>query len=186
MFPHPLRRGVLATALIAAFAVPAAAPAVAAQKCANASVVPASNNLAKVRRATMCLVNRERTKRGLPKLHANRALRGVAQRYAAKMVAQRFFDHVSPGGSTFISRIQSSRYLSGVRGWSLGENIAYGSGEQSTPRRIVRAWMESPGHRANLLNGSYRDQGMGIALGTPDGSGATGATYANEFGQRTR
>jgi uncharacterized protein YkwD len=155
-------------------------------KCANAGVEPNGSNLAAMRRATLCLLNRQRTRHGLRKLRANRPLRHVAQRYARTMVAKTFFDHVSPSGSTFVQRIERSRYLKGFRGYSLGENLAWGGGVLATPRRIVRAWMDSPGHRANILNGSYRDLGVGIVIGVPVAGGGSGATYVNEFGSRAR
>jgi uncharacterized protein YkwD len=172
--------------------VPAQLPCVAGvtchpkPKCANTSVQPNGGNLAAMRRATLCLLNRQRTKHGLRKLHANRALRGVAQRYGRAMVAGSFFDHVAPSGSTFVQRIQRSRYLRGFRGWSLGENLAWGAGDAATPRSIVRAWMASPGHRHNILSGSYRHIGIGIALGAPVAGAGAGATYVNEFGRRSR
>jgi uncharacterized protein YkwD len=162
-----------------------AAPAQAAP-CRNVDLQPAATNMPQVRRATICLLNKQRTKRHLPKLHANLALRGVAQAYARLMVALHFFDHVSPGGSTFVDRIKQSSYLVGYSGWSLGENLAWGGGALATPRAIVRAWMHSPGHRHNILNRTYRDIGVGITVGVPVLGAGSGATYVNEFGQRSR
>jgi uncharacterized protein YkwD len=133
----------------------------------------------------MLLLNRERTSRGLGKLRANRPLRGVATKYARKMVAQSFFEHVSPGGSTFVDRIKRSDYIDGGDGYNLGENLAWGGGVQSAPRLIVRAWMNSPGHRANIINGAFRDIGVGVTLGVPVAGGGSGATYVNEFGTRS-
>jgi uncharacterized protein YkwD len=156
----------------------------ASHACANADATPAADNLGKVERATLCLLNQQRSHHHLSRLRANRPLRTVARRYARLMVSKGFFDHVSPSGSTFVQRIQGSSYLSAARGWALGENLAWGSGPLATPREIVKAWMHSPGHRHNILDGHYRDAGLGVALGTPVG-GAPGATYANEFGQRT-
>jgi uncharacterized protein YkwD len=132
------------------------------------------------------MLNVQRSKHHLHKLRANGALRGVAQRYSRLMVLLKFFDHVAPSGSTFVQRIQQSTYLNGFSGWSLGENLAWGGGALSSPRQIVRAWMHSPGHRANILNGTYRDIGVGISLGVPVVGGGAGATYVNEFGQRKR
>jgi uncharacterized protein YkwD len=152
--------------------------------CAHTNVMPDADNLAVVRRATLCLLNLERTKRGLGKLHANAALRGVAMRYAKRMVSLSFFDHVSPTGSTFVERIQQSRYLKHANGYTLGENLAWGAGPLATPKRIVRAWMHSPGHRANILKAVYRDIGVGVTLGVPVAGSVAGATYVNEFGQR--
>jgi uncharacterized protein YkwD len=153
--------------------------------CKHAGTVPAPGNLKAIRRATLCLLNVERTQRGLHKLHANNALRGVATKYAKSMVKLDFFDHVSPGGSTFVERIKRSIYLDDANGYSLGENLAWGGGPLSTPERIVRSWMNSPGHRANILNGDFRDIGVGVTLGVPV-PGLSGATYVNEFGTRGR
>jgi uncharacterized protein YkwD len=73
--------------------------------------------------------------------------------------------------------------LSGARGWYVGENIAYGSGDRSSPRSIGSAWMNSPPHRANILRASFREIGIGLASGTP--VGVRGATYTTDFGQRS-
>jgi uncharacterized protein YkwD len=153
-------------------------------KCANRNVEPASGNLAVVRRATLCLLNVERAERDLSRFRHNRPLRGVANKYARSMVKLSFFDHVSPLGSTFVERIKRSAYLDDAKTYRLGENLAWGVGPLSTPRRIVRAWMLSPGHRANILNGGFRDIGVGVALGIPIAGGGLGATYVNEFGSR--
>ena len=63
------------------------------------------------------------------------------------MVRKRYFSHTSRSGNDMGDRIRSQGYLSGARSWMIGENLAWGSGERSTPRSIVRAWMNSPGHR---------------------------------------
>jgi uncharacterized protein YkwD len=161
---------------------PAEDPSVSA--CANEGLVPAVGNLRKVRRATLCLLNRERTSRDLVALRGNRKLRRAATRYARQMVAQDFFAHVSPTGSTFIERIRATDYLDNANGYDVGENLAWGGGSQSTPREIVASWMLSQGHRANILKPAYREIGVGIALGVPLVDGGSGATYVNEFGRR--
>jgi uncharacterized protein YkwD len=79
-------------------------------------------------------------------------------------------------------RIKRTNYLRGARGWTLGENLAWGTGSAATPARIVSAWMHSPGHRRNILDRRYREFGIGLALGAP--TGGPGATYVNEFGRR--
>jgi uncharacterized protein YkwD len=162
----------------------AASPAHAA--CAGADVMPSHANAAKVKRATLCLLNAQRRSHGLRKLHANRRLRHAATGYARLMVRRNFFAHEGPGGSTPLSRIKGTRYLRGARAWSIGENLAWGTGSYATPRSIVRSWMHSPGHRANILNGSFREIGVGIADGAPVpvDAAAQGATYATDFGYR--
>jgi uncharacterized protein YkwD len=115
------------------------------------------------------------------KLRLNGRLSRAAVRHARDMVRRRYFSHFSPSGSSFLQRIKRTGYLSRVRAWSAGENIAWGSGGLATPRSIVRAWMRSPGHKANILNRRFREIGLGIARRSPRGSGAT---YVNTFGVR--
>jgi uncharacterized protein YkwD len=100
------------------------------------------------------------------------------------MDARNYFDHTSRGGASFVDRIRRTRYLKGARGWVVGENIAWGSGSLATPRSIMRAWMNSPGHRANILNRRFREIGVGIAKGAPAAGVGNGATYATSFGAR--
>ena len=66
-------------------------------------------------------------------------------------------------------------------GWSLGENLAWGSGELGTARGIHEAWMRSNGHRANILNPDFRELGIGIRPGVPKDA-TVGATYTANFG----
>jgi uncharacterized protein YkwD len=181
--PSLMRLATLLPALATAallLAVPASSSA--ASDCAAASLKPSAANAPQVHHATLCLLNEERTSRGLPRLREQGSLTGVARAYARLMVSERFFDHVSPGGSTMAQRIKRTNYLDGTHGWSLGENLAWGSGSLATPAQIVDAWMHSAGHRANILDGSFREIGIGIAIGSP--TGGQGATYVNEFGQR--
>jgi uncharacterized protein YkwD len=165
-----------------AIAAPTAADATSPAACAGANLAPSVAHAARARHATLCLVNHQRTRRGLRRLHTQGSLNNAAGKYARLMVAERFFDHVSPGGSTMAQRIERTSYLRHTRAWSLGENLAWGSGGSATPAQIVNAWMHSPGHRRNILDGSFREIGIGIALGVPNG--ASGATYVNEFGGR--
>ena len=98
------------------------------------------------------------------------------------MVAKQFFDHVSPSGSTLVSRIEDTLYLKHVVQWTIGENLAWGGGELASPRQTVLAWMHSAGHRHNIFARRYRELGVGVALGTPQPGLARGATYTVEFG----
>jgi uncharacterized protein YkwD len=176
------RIAVVAAGVLAA--TTAAAPAHAG--CAGAGLLPTKANAAKVRHATLCLLNVQRQAHGLQKLRANGRLRHAASSYAHLMASRDFFSHVSPSGSTPLSRIKSTHYLSGARSWAIGENLAWGTGSLATPRSTVRAWMNSPGHRDNILNASFREIGIGVAHGAPVriGASARGATYATDFGAR--
>ena len=99
------------------------------------------------------------------------------------MVSEQFFAHVSPDGSELTDRLTGVGYLGNPGSWIVGENIAWGESYLATPGAIVKAWMNSPPHRANILNGDYSDIGLGIALGTPASSNP-GATYTTDFGHR--
>jgi uncharacterized protein YkwD len=134
-------------------------------------------------RSTLCVVNAERGRRGLRPLGLDPRLSSAARRHAMDMARKNFFAHDSLDGSTFLDRIRRSGYLRGARGWAVGENIAWGSGVQASPRAIGRAWMASPGHRANILSPSFRELGVGVASNTPV-RGLAGATYATTFGSR--
>ncbi|MBA2349801.1 MAG: CAP domain-containing protein [Solirubrobacterales bacterium] len=151
-----------------------------------ADKIPTSRNRSQVRMATLCLVNRERMKRGRVKLRRNRTLEGVAARYTKRMIAEEFFDHVSPDGSTLADRVKRTSYIRGtLKRWSLGENIAWGTGHLSTPRSIVAGWMKSSGHRDNILRRGFREAGFGVIAAVPDSSvGGRAATFTNVFGAR--
>jgi uncharacterized protein YkwD len=177
-------------ALLALLA-PAAAEArpeakVSQADCANTNLKPTRANLELVRAAVLCLHNRERARHGLPKLRENPLLRRAAERHTDNMVSEHFFDHTSPSGSTMVERIRRTGYTKRARGWALGENIAWGSGSLATAAQIHRSWMKSPGHRANILQRSFREIGIGIESGLPVRLSAaqSGATYTTDFGFR--
>lgn len=172
-------RYTVAVALVAfAFGAPSAAHAA---NCAGADVVPAADNLTVVSQATLCLVNDQRTSHGLRPLSENRALTGASTAYSQRMVQQAFFAHESPDGGTLVSRLTAVRYLTGGDDWVVGENIGWGQGPLATPRAMVTAWMNSKGHRENILTSDYREIGLGFALGTPPDR-TWGATYTTDFG----
>ena len=162
------------------FAVPTAS---AAGACSSANATAAKASKRALVRATLCVLNAERARHRLRPLRLNHKLSRAAQRHSRAMARKRFFSHTSPGGASFVDRIRSTGYLSGARSWTVGENIAYGSGNRSTPRSIGSAWMNSPPHRANILSGSFRSIGIGVASGTPVGGG--GGTYTTDFGRRS-
>jgi len=156
------------------------APARVAQECANADLVPDAGNLPAVRSAILCLHNQARAQRGLPSLGADGRLRRAAAGHSADMVRGGYFDHTAPSGVTMVDRIMRAGYVPPNRGWMMGENLEWGTGRLATPRSAMQGWMDSPGHRANILRRGYEELGVGISLGTPDSS--DGATYTVDFG----
>jgi uncharacterized protein YkwD len=156
--------------------------------CADADAVPGQAPVDDIRAATLCLMNAERSARGLQRLRAQPTLGQVADRYARQMVRDQFFDHTSPGGTTMVARIKGTSYLRHVVSWTVGENLAWGTGSKATPRATVEAWMQSAGHRVNLLDRGFADVGIGVAPGAPSelGPNEAGGTYVTDFGRRVR
>jgi uncharacterized protein YkwD len=154
-----------------------------AQQCADADLQPTAANLPRIRAAIHCLHNQLRANRDLPTLKDNGRLRRAAVGHSRSMVASRFFAHTTPAGVTMTDRILRAGYVNRNQAWSIGENLAWGTGDLATPRGAIAAWLDSPSHRANMLKRSYRELGVGVVLGNPS-SGNGGATYTVDFGVR--
>lgn len=186
MNPRALRLLAVSLALVpATAALPSAAQAsqsrMATAACASATVHPSQVAKRQARLTTVCLLNRERARRGLRPLRLRHRLNVAATRHSRNMVRKRFFAH-----GNFAARILRTRYVTRRGAWALGENIAWGSGSLATPAEIVRGWMRSPGHRSNILSRRFRDIGVGIVSGAPRAAHAVsnGATYTTDFGRR--
>jgi uncharacterized protein YkwD len=160
-----------------------ALPASASAGCKGADRHPGDLSRKQAASSTLCLLNRERRAHGLRRLRSNGRLARAARRHARDMVRRHYFSHFSPSGASFMDRIRRTGYLSRARSWFAGENLAWGSRDRATPRAIVRSWMNSPPHRANILQGAFREIGVGVVPGSPRGRGAA-ATYVTEFGKR--
>jgi uncharacterized protein YkwD len=156
-----------------------------ANGCENATARAGEVSEDALAASTVCLLNVERNSRGLRGLRVDGRLSAAAQQHSTDMVRKRYFSHTSRGGSDMGDRIRSQGYLSGARSWMIGENLAWGSGDRSTPRRIVQAWMASPGHRHNILTGKFREIGIGVVDRAPVSTGNRGATYTTTFGSRS-
>jgi uncharacterized protein YkwD len=134
--------------------------------------------------ATICLLNRERTTRGLPALQQNAVLDQVSLEHSQDMVRANYFEHTALDGRTVGDRLRAIGYRRGANA-SAGENIAYGVGSKATPAAIVRSWMNSPPHRADILRPAFTEIGIGIAIGAPEQDEReqqTSATYTTDFG----
>jgi uncharacterized protein YkwD len=166
----------LTSGALVALALPA--PALAA--CSGGDLAPSDAGAV---HATLCLLNQQRTAHHLSPFTESTSLDKASDRYAGKMVSEKFFDHVSPGGSTMLQRIKSAGWVATTGSWSIGENIAWGSGNLGSPAEIVDSWMHSAGHRANILNGTFAEIGIGIAEGAPrTGISGEAGTYVTDFG----
>ena len=174
---HKLALAALATA--AALVVPQAAAA-----CEGEHADPHEVALTTIRSATLCLINEERVTHGRSRLGARDQLKEAASRHSRSMDEHNYFSHDSPGGADVVDRVRRTGYLKGAGSWALGENIAWGSGSLATPAKIVEAWMNSSGHRDNILSRDFEHIGVGVARGAPVAGIGDGATYTTDFGRR--
>jgi uncharacterized protein YkwD len=181
LIPRPLLRwttALCAAVLVAVAGTVAVAAPAAAATCRAADHRPTrAKDLPAANAAVACLVNRERTKRGLKALKANATLAKVELALARDMVRRHYFDHTSPGGRTFADRLKAAHW----RGSAAGENIAWGSGDLGSPARIVTGWMHSAGHRANILNKAFTRAGTAVVIGAPEADVDDGTTFAMAY-----
>jgi uncharacterized protein YkwD len=165
-----------------------AALALAVHTAALAGVCPGSDRPARVlgerdaARTTLCVVNAERTARGLRRLRADGRLVDVGRAHAEDMVSRRYFAHDTPEGETPGERIVGAGYGEGRdRDVTTGENLGWLRARADSPQDIVDAWMESPPHRRVILYRTFRRAGVAAVAGIPVGH-RRGTTYALEAG----
>lgn len=115
-----------------------------------------SDQVSRYESEVLSLVNTERAKAGCGAVQNNSQLHNAARGHSADMAANNYFSHTSQDGRTFADRIRAAGYT----GPAIAENIAWG---QSTPQAVMTAWMNSSGHRANILNCRYNALGVGLA-----------------------
>ena len=111
----------------------------------------------------LALVNQERARAGCPAVTPDARLAAAARAHSADMAQRRYFDHTAPDGTDPGQRITAAGYA-----WSAyGENIAAGYPDAVS---VMRGWMNSPGHRENILNCRFSNLGVGLYR-TPDRGG---------------
>lgn len=115
-----------------------------------------TGNFASYQKEVLDLVNVERTSRGLKPLKLDSNLSNVATTKSQDMINKNYFSHTSP---TYGSPFDMMKKF-GISYRTAGENIAMG---QRNPKEVVTAWMNSEGHRKNILNANFTDLGVGVA-----------------------
>lgn len=159
-----LRKGGLlalaATALIALVAASSAPASMVAPRarCANQNNPDVSGHAQQ--KSMECLINYARSQAGVGGLNSSHALEKAARKKSHD-VAACGFSHTACGNAADLY-VHEFGYTSGTS-WRWGENLAYGKGKYSTPRKIVKAWLNSPPHRENMLLGSFNDMGIGMS-----------------------
>ncbi|HEY8804961.1 MAG TPA: CAP domain-containing protein [Clostridium sp.] len=139
-----------------------ATPAKATPTKTAAAKAPTLTENNKLEKEVVTLVNQERAKQGLAPLKENVQLSSMARTKSEDMVAKNYFDHTSP---TYGSPFDMMKTF-GITYTAAGENIAMG---QQTAASVMSSWMNSPGHKANILSKDFTEIGVGVAK---DKSGA--------------
>lgn len=143
----------------------------AAASCPNAGTPARRLTLTLVREAVVCLINLQRTERGLPALTDSPRLDDSAQQWSDEMVRTGQFGH----GTDFTARVSAAGYQ-----WqAAAENVATG---QRTPHAVVAAWMASAEHCQTILNPEFRNVGTGESPHPVPGYAKHEATWTQDFG----
>jgi uncharacterized protein YkwD len=129
--------------------------------------------------AMRCLVSHARVAAGRPALRERSALDRAATAKAALIGRCRSFSH-TPCGTTMAGPMRRAGYARGC--YSVGENLAWVT-SGATPRQVLKLWLASPAHRANLLNAGFRDTGIARRLVTLPGAGRV-EVWVEDFGSR--
>lgn len=144
----------------------------AAAASASPSASQPSGKPARFEADVLALVNVERAKAGCRPLKLDKKLRAAARAHAKDMAVRNYYDHVSPEGEGPGERMRRAGYPIG----SWGENIHKGP---KSPKTAMRDWMNSPAHRANILDCSYKDFGAGVNLAS------NGPWWVQNFGTKS-
>ncbi|MFF0295247.1 sigma-70 family RNA polymerase sigma factor [Kitasatospora sp. NPDC004614] len=150
-------------------ASPSSKPTVSARPSSRALAPSTGKRAGDLGQQVLDLVNAQRAQAGCPALSANGQLAEAAQEQSDDMADREFFDHTNPDGEGPQQRIDAAGYE--WSGW--GENIARG---QKDPAAVMASWMNSPGHRANILNCEFTELGVGVH------QGAGGPWWTQDFG----
>ncbi|MDQ3769011.1 MAG: CAP domain-containing protein [Actinomycetota bacterium] len=150
-----LRAGLATLGAGLALALAGSAPAAAATSCAYSDERPDDRNRERVEMASVCMVNEIRAERGLRVLGLERSLTGAAVFHSSDMNLLNYFAHLNLLGQDAGDRARAAGYSGDA-----GENLARYMG---SAREAVQMWMDSPTHRANVLDPRYRAIGVGIA-----------------------
>lgn len=129
--------------------------------CPNQTVVPkTSKQMVKAKQAMLCLHNYARRSVGVKTLRYSKQLNNSGHLKTKDLIRCKEFSHTACGRDFgyWIKRT----YLKGATGYTYGENLAWASGRGQTPRYIMTLWLNSDGHRKNILSKAFEDVGFGV------------------------
>jgi len=152
--------GVIGLLVAAALLAPAGSLAAG---CPNAGAPPRTASPDQLRKAIVCLIDRARSSRSVPKLSPSFDLDKLAQDHTDTMVAQDCFSHQCQGEDSLKRRFRRSSYVQGSSSFRYAEELGY----ESTPKQMVTRWLQTPADRGNLLDSRLQDIGVGVRRGAP-------------------
>ncbi len=181
-----MRRAPVTAALaLALLALPGSA---AAQDCPGATAEPTPDTAAAVKDAIVCLINVERSAAGRGALSQEPELGVSATGHSDDMIRGRYLAHEREGHPTLLQRVTAAGYFRGVIGALYSENVGAAPQGAASPETVVRAWLGSPTHRANILYPGFSEIGIGIAFAPPDPAfyrDYASVLFTTDFGDRT-
>jgi uncharacterized protein YkwD len=169
-----------AAAVLLYHAAGVAADGANAERAPSAGVAGRPSAQQHFARQLLRVQNAERRRHGLRGLRVSPYLSRASRRHARDMTRRHYFAHLSRRGNDVVDRVLSTGYGAGKR-FAVQENLFWWDRECSAAA-VVRAWMASPVHRANLLHGGWRQFGVGVVMRSPFGPGVTAvAVYGTRF-----
>lgn len=159
------RRALAAAAAGLVLALVAPVPAVAA--CTDATLEADPATIDRVRAAVLCEINERRAANGRAPLRSSPHLVTSATSHSVDMVEYEYLEHEASGRPTLFARVRTGGYFDGVATALFSENIGVVPVGAASARRLVDAWMLSPGHVVNILHERFRDLGVGAAFAGP-------------------
>jgi uncharacterized protein YkwD len=159
-----------------------ASPAAAAP-CPDVGATAAQVSSRQIQESFLCLVNRARKRERADGVLMSGSLETAAAGHSQDMRDNLYFAHDSLDGRTFVDRIRATGYLEGreTEKWLLGETLAWSVEASSQPATIFKALMESPAHHRVIVDARYREIGIGLTRGTPEGA-TDGVVVTFDFG----
>ena len=133
-------------------------------------------------RSSAC-TTRSAPRRACPRCATTRSCARPPCRTPRRWSDEGYFDHTSPNGDTFVDRILGAGYTKRNDALDARREPRLGHRRAQHPGRVMQSWMNSAGHKANILKKAYREVGIGIRLGVPSDNGV-GATITADFGAK--
>jgi len=168
---------ILLSAVTLAVAAPLGVSAAQTGGAAGSSCDGGAVGLSSVEQRILELHNQVRADNGLQPLCVHPLLTEAARAHSQDMIDRGYFSHTSPDGETYPARIGRFGYASDI----VGENIGGGSDYLGEPDAVFENWMNSSEHSSAILNGSFREIGIGVSTGTYEGYDNT-TRYTVDFG----